>query len=498
MAKLGQKKTGAVISGNITAETGYGIVYADEIIGHRRVNTYSDLAKIPNWCLYNKAGGDAASTAVGQLWYVTTGDTSHSAGLYQLIAFDGSTRTWKYFKNGADVADSDTTYTFANGTDGSFTVTPKNGKAQTVTIGKVANTTHADKADLATNATYATSAGSANTANSATKATQDGNGNVITSTYATKDSLKNYATLDSTGLIPASLLPSYVDDVVEFKGITTLSGGEKSTTETIGIVLYSSTDKQFIFCTGIQQPTADNCYNYWGDSENYNDVSGDTITPLSGKIFVNTLDNNTYRWSGSNLVEISKSYGLGRTEGTAFPGDAGKSLEETAVKTLETIASNSIIIGQGGKVVKQFNATSTAGYLYWTGAQYAWKTPATFSLSKANDKDLGGIKVGYRSNGKNYAVQVDNTGNAYVNVPWTDTDTKYSLSAATSSVMGGVKLASDTPQSVAANAITNTASRTYGVQKNSNGQLVVNVPWVNTVTIVERIPDNTIKNTFNR
>lgn len=167
MAKLGQSKTGTMRVGNATS-TGYGIVYADEIIGHRRVNTYSDLANIPAWALYNKAGGDAASTAVGQLWYVTTGDVSHSAGLYQLTAFDGTTRTWKYFKNGADVADSDTTYTFENGTDGSFTVTPKNEKAQKVTIGKVANATHAD---TATSATNATNAETAKTAESATKAT---------------------------------------------------------------------------------------------------------------------------------------------------------------------------------------------------------------------------------------------------------------------------------------------------------------------------------------
>ncbi len=60
------------------------------------------------------------------------------------------------------------------------------------------------------------------------------------------------------------------------------------------------------------------------------------------------------------------------------------------------------------------------------------------------------------------------------------TDTTYS--AATSSALGLVKLGSDTVQSVAAAAVTATASRTYAVQKNSAGQLVVNVPWSNTDT----------------
>lgn len=41
--------------------------------------------------------------------------------------------------------DNDTTYTFANGTDGSFTVTPKDGSAQKVTIGKPATAGTADK-----------------------------------------------------------------------------------------------------------------------------------------------------------------------------------------------------------------------------------------------------------------------------------------------------------------------------------------------------------------
>ena len=48
---------------------------------------------------------------------------------------------------------------------------------------------------------------------------------------------------------------------------------------------------------------------------------------------------------------------------------------------------------------------------------------------------------------------------------------------ATSSTYGLVKLGSDTVQSTAANSVTSTSSRTYAVQKNSSGQLVVNVPW---------------------
>lgn len=55
---------------------------------------------------------------------------------------------------------------------------------------------------------------------------------------------------------------------------------------------------------------------------------------------------------------------------------------------------------------------------------------------------------------------------------------------ATSSTYGLVKLGSSTVQSTSANSVTSTASRTYAIQKNSSGQLVVNVPWSSTsVTI---------------
>ena len=55
-----------------------------------------------------------------------------------------------------------------------------------------------------------------------------------------------------------------------------------------------------------------------------------------------------------------------------------------------------------------------------------------------------------------------------------------SLDEATATTRGGIELFSNTDQSVAANTVSATASRTYGLQLNSSGQGVVNVPWTDT------------------
>lgn len=51
-----------------------------------------------------------------------------------------------------------------------------------------------------------------------------------------------------------------------------------------------------------------------------------------------------------------------------------------------------------------------------------------YSLPTASSTIKGGITLGYSQNGKNYPVVLDSTGKAYVNVPWTDTNTTYDLS----------------------------------------------------------------------
>ena len=72
---------------------------------------------------------------------------------------------------------------------------------------------------------------------------------------------------------------------------------------------------------------------------------------------------------------------------------------------------------------------------------------------------------------------LDNTTASFTTALKTKIDEIPNYSSATSSSLGLVKLGSDTVQNTTANSVTSTSSRTYAVQKNSSGQLVVNVPW---------------------
>lgn len=54
-----------------------------------------------------------------------------------------------------------------------------------------------------------------------------------------------------------------------------------------------------------------------------------------------------------------------------------------------------------------------------------------YSLPTASSTTKGGITLGYSQNDKNYPVALDDSGKAYVNVPWTDTNTTYGLATPT-------------------------------------------------------------------
>ena len=154
------------------------------------------------------------------------------------------------------------------------------------------------------------------------------------------------------------------------------------------------------------------------------------------------------------------------------------------------------------------------------------------SIPQASSSALGGIKIGYSDNGRNYAVELDSSGKAYVNVPWTDTNTTYNvattsanglMSSSDKSKLDGIQAGADAVsfsmslssgtkigtiningvntdiyaptagEPVKYGVATSTtlglvrigypeSSKNYPVELNSSNQMYVNVPWTDNNT----------------
>lgn len=109
-------------------------------------------------------------------------------------------------------------------------------------------------------------------------------------------------------------------------------------------------------------------------------LAGSTLSSYtyeSGKIYVNTLTNKTYRWSGSQLVEVGGGVALGETSETAFRGDHGAWIYNSIMQGNPTLVSPVITIS-------------------WTYFKYDGTTSAT---PEKNDGTASApkIEVGYKA-----------------------------------------------------------------------------------------------------
>lgn len=82
-----------------------------------------------------------------------------------------------------------------------------------------------------------------------------------------------------------------------------------------------------------------NLPSYVDDVLEYNGQSNFPEEGESGKIYVDTSTNRTYRWGGSSYVEISSSLALGTTSSTAFRGDYGNTAYQHATAKGSAFAS---------------------------------------------------------------------------------------------------------------------------------------------------------------
>lgn len=260
------------------------------------------------------------------------------------------------------------------------------------------------------------------------------------------------ASLDTTGKVPSSQLPSYVDDVLE-----------------------------------------------------YNGTSNFPSTGETGKIYVDTATNLTYRWSGSAYVEISPSLALGETSSTAYAGDKGAAAYKHAVTnkgaafasgfykittnseghvTAVTAVTKTDITALG---IPSADTNTSHSHTAGTGltvsgsggtsgtTTYAAKLKDTTANSSDSSKSTS-------TNGGLYAVEVDKSGYLAVRVPWVNTqgeDTTYS--AGVGLTLSGTEFKANLNSETSLGTI-GTTSKLYAVGVDANGNLAVNVPWTDTNT----------------
>ena len=155
---------------------------------------------------------------------------------------------------------------------------------------------------------------------------------------------------------------------------------------------------------------------------------------------------------------------------TTATAQSGDTVKVTSTGKMYLIKDESKLNSEDG--YEPYTA-SQASSVPWSGVT---GKPSTFAPPTSSATVLGGIKVGYTTSGKNYKVQLDSSGNAYVNVPWTDNNTTYN--EATADTLGLVKIG----------YVSN--GKNYAVLL-ANGKMYVNVPWTDSnTTYTQATSDN--------
>lgn len=193
-------------------------------------------------------------------------------------------------------------------------------------------------------------------------------------------------------------------------------------------------------------------------TQSYTTLTGSTTTANQAIVSNGTANGWTLKTLGSlafsSATIPTKTSQLTNDSGflTSVPAQSWASI--TGKPTFATVATS----GSYNDLSNKPTIPSLSGY-----ATQNWVTSHGYltSIPAATSSTYGGIQIGYTPSGKNYAVQLSN-GKAYVNVPWTDTNTtytagtnisisgttinctySYSLPTATASVLGGVKIGSN-------------------------------------------------------
>lgn len=185
--------------------------------------------------------------------------------------------------------------------------------------------------------------------------------------------------------------------------------------------------------------------------------------------------------SASTFATKFKEFTAGSATSVPWSGVTGK-------PTFATVATS----GSYNDLTNKPTIPSLSGY-----ATQNWVTSQGYltSIPAATSSAYGGIQIGYTTSGKNYAVQLSN-GKAYVNVPWTDTNTNYypttftwtngttagPTGSLTGSGMSTVSFGAIPSASAAQSGVVTTGDQTFGGIKTID---TINVTNINEATLGE-------------
>ena len=200
-----------------------------------------------------------------------------------------------------------------------------------------------------------------------------------------------------------------------------------------------------------------------------------------------TFDGRNVSVDGSKLDGIEAGATADQTAAqikTAYESNANTNefsdAEQTKLSGIEASAdvTDATNVTSAGALMDS-EVTNLAQVKAFSSADYATSTQGTTAdnaLPKAGGALTGAVTTNSTFDGRDVATDGSKLDGIAASA------NNYSLPLATDTARGGIELFSNTDQTVAPNAVTATASRTYGLQLNAANQAMVNVPWTNTNT----------------